>query len=206
MLVGGADQKFIVHKDMLIDRSTYFRTTIAEASEDVTLGYFRLPDIDPKLFRLFVECLYKDQVDLKESFSTSNLFKGGTRNQYEQLVEIYTVADQLGCVHMKNQVMSRMLALFKAKAMPSVTAISMAYMTGSESSTLRRFMVDVKLIAINMSQVNWLEQHRAALPNDFIFDFALALVKARGCESMQLPTQLPRCLYHEHDDEVPKCQ
>lgn len=88
----GSDQNqetFVVHKQLLVDKSEYFRAAIDNDFAENSANEFCLPEDDPNAFCIFIDWLY-------EGFLHQ-------RHKSEELVDVWILADKLMCPNLQDE-------------------------------------------------------------------------------------------------------
>lgn len=180
---------------MLKRRSKYFETALSTRWSNKS-GPEPLAAADPDIFEHYVDWVYSGDVDL-------SLAPGKEENA---LAMLYQLADMLLDKALCNFVMDKLVLLAQQKlSLPNLALIELAFGpdTGENENALCRFILDKWLWNPDCA---WLRERIDIIPPAFIrrllFDFA---------ESVRDPSiikkdwsALPKCTYHEHDDDVPK--
>ena len=170
MKVGGTDakpaQKFIVHKAIICQKSTFFRVALAGNFKEAAQQEVELPTDDAAIFDTFVEWLYTSEISVRPDPEGQRI--------WQWFVELYILGDKLDAKDFKNHVMNSMAqalmtAVFNDKGLPSQHIVTDAYSGTPKNSQLRQLLVDL------YSLYHAIDLPRDQLPTDFIVDVAIAM-------------------------------
>lgn len=195
VLVGKEEKSYMVHEGVITNHSRFFRAACSGQFKEAQERVVCLPETDPKLFSAYLQHVYTDRVVIMAPEEAA-ADKAGT-SQYIKLSELYVLADKLDDLRLRNDIVDCTIQLEAAvKTLPSPAAIRIAYEEVPESCLLRKLMRDFYTCK---AHGKWLQKSRSKLPADFIFGVACSVREGPS------PRTRPRCEYHEHSDEHPKC-
>ncbi|KAK5164056.1 uncharacterized protein LTR77_010147 [Saxophila tyrrhenica] len=237
ILAGPEDDQetFLLHRDLLCSRSDLFRAAIIGDWKEAQEKVVRLPEVNNKLFRVYVGCLYTGTVDLEcagvEVVHT---------DVKDEANNVFSVEDQDGAddIPTKEAVEHRAMLLYNVatnafalgerlqdRIFRNAVMSKTAGKTGSILSNTNCFPgVDATInMAGKVSRGSpmlkfyvdaWAVDREAAhfreigglLPQDFVLEVACAGIEERRIHYEDRdPRYRPRCFYHEHETDADKC-
>lgn len=161
--------------------------------------------MEVETFKSYVHRVYTGDVVLEIDSSDST-----TENKLSKLlvdlVKLYIAADSLGDMRLRNSVIDRLMTATEEanRKGPSPQAITLAYGATPTGSNLRKLFVDYYLY-LREENASWFKDHADCFPKAFLIDYAYNNM-ARYSEKAVMPSTKNRCKYHEHNDELPKCE
>ncbi|KAK5124927.1 hypothetical protein LTR85_001117 [Meristemomyces frigidus] len=217
VLVGQDKTAFTVHKDIICERSPFFRAACAarwqdsDAERDV-----KLIDDDPEVFTLYLQCVYRESatVDLAEA-----KVEVATKHNVDEcpesdavfaiLAEAYILADKLGDTRSCNLIIDEYISCSdQLGCIPTTVDIMPVYENTPSGSPLRALTVDYYLFEAPLSTV---VKTAATLPAAFLSEFIIADAnlknpsKGETVEDVygKVVSEMAQCCYHKHDDDNP---
>ena len=191
MAVGLHEVKFIVHPDVITQRSKFFKSACSPAWGDNTEPV-KLPDTTPQIFSNYLRVLYRSSVP-----------PPGGNGLYNDLARIYILADELGDLQSANMVMDELIkSCEKDSKCPGPSCVNLIIKSTPDNSPLRRLIVDYYTHEFNEA---------VKLDDRFSTIFLIAVVNE--CMRLRLQRQpcifamrRPKCYYHQHDESFPECE
>ncbi|KAK5679875.1 Ankyrin repeat and BTB/POZ domain-containing protein 1 [Elasticomyces elasticus] len=212
VLVGEEQKEFIVHKDPISLRSTFF-TAAASETWNAAGKPIELQEYTPNVFSDYLKCVYTDAVDIEDT-------KEVHTQEINHAISIYVLADYLGDCRSMNLVIDSMIQWrIRNNSNPPPVCICHLYQCTSAGSRLRRLFVDLH---IHQNHPGWFEacfrpnsnsfNALVQLP-EFITETLIEFARLRN-EDLKAPVwkvfhkqiaRQPKCHYHVHDDLCPPC-
>ncbi|EME38705.1 hypothetical protein DOTSEDRAFT_28923 [Dothistroma septosporum NZE10] len=197
ILVGKAEDKFLVHKATICARSPYFAAACSMKWEQGQEGVVRLPNHSPKAFDMIVHWLYTDTLDL-------NIVELDWHAQplYHVLVCIWRQAHHYQLFDLCNKTVDCMFARHRKfpDVRPSSNSLIDACALVSESGA-RRPLVDVAVWTFDGPAF---DQLGAQLPKEVLLAVTRKLMAGEQKQDSN-PVRKPRCHYHNHSEGDTKC-
>ncbi|KAI9681751.1 MAG: hypothetical protein M1829_000496 [Trizodia sp. TS-e1964] len=206
ILVGPERCKFLVHKDVLVRKSPYFKAAFDGAFKEADSGTLSLPEDDVETFRRFISYIYSGLI------LSDNLYKyaylHSTPNILLEFVRLYILADKFQMPRMKNEVIDaiREVHLESVNLEIHVEAFRLAYENTLRSSPLRKVLAFLFCLALQSH--NDIEAYRDSWPLDFWVDtskiMCMMLGLSDGWENLQeigatsSTVSIGSCSFHEH--------
>lgn len=203
ILVGSKEDRFVVHRAILTARSSFFKAACSDTwnSNNEAL---KLPEDEPKIFQLYLEYVYET--------SNAGIIEGSSDNMADR-TKIYVLADKLGDIKSMNAIIDDFLLdsdLYKD--LPSERSVRVAFKQTTESSPLRRLLVDYYVHEAHRTSWNkeLLKMPRAFL-EAVLMQQRLLQDEYRDAtirETFKLKvSERVDCYYHKHDETCPsrKC-
>ena len=161
---------FTVHADVITKSSSFFEKARNDSSKEAQEDGVRLPEIEADTFRSYLHWIYSGNVVIEvEGANTEAL-----RTKAEKLVKLYTCAEMLGDMRLRNAVIDALLERRgQYKAIPNPDAVSHAYGKTAENSPLRKLLV-AQYLAMTARQADWFKACGHRLPFQFLFDLVHA--------------------------------
>ncbi|KAI4258509.1 MAG: hypothetical protein L6R42_005048 [Xanthoria sp. 1 TBL-2021] len=125
----GPDRKsYTLHRDLLCDRSSYFRAALLGQFKEAQTGLIEFPDEEETTFELFALWLY------------TQLPQPTTCEELQRLITLMRFARSRLLDELHNDCMTLVRAYFRTKGSVAIREISMAYDTTPELPELRLFV------------------------------------------------------------------
>jgi hypothetical protein len=185
---------FIVHQDLLTERSEFFRRVTAGVWQQVHDEYLvTLPDDDEHIFRLYFNLVYAGQL--------------GTRgaDEWTKLSRLFVLAEKLVDLTAKNQIVDGMHAFFNELVKKNPTGLQVErilpaaatkqlYEGTPERSQARKLIVD---LYAGSADESWLRDSKSLLPEEFVYDVAIRLLQKRPSMFNTSISSRPSSSYHD---------
>lgn len=219
MLVGEDKKQFVVHRDIICKRSTFFK---AASSQRWSNGPVELPDDLPQVFETFLYCVYKDQVPTEAPdppYEEVVVADQQPTQAHRHLVRVYVLADKLGDITTANLVMEDMQKRFKNFYHPRLShtsVLSLVLATTAEDSPMQNLFIDFFVFDAEWRWVDALRDDDAISKN-----FICKILQERlrlsgdenkkagrikcGCSPGPRQTSIYECRYRLHDEEHSSC-
>jgi hypothetical protein len=155
---------------------------------------------DQKL-RVFVPPTSRlNRVDAPES--------GFSQTGFESLIKLYLLADKLQDLTTANMVMGEVIQFAaQTNEIPRHAAISLAYDSTTEGNPIRTLLRDYWVYQTPADGISHFKTGN--FPKEFLQDVGAELMLLRpgkaASEDCKRDICLDKCLYHQHDDEHPRC-
>ena len=204
VFVGAQKKSFVVHKDVITRRSPFFKSACAKCwAKNAECPKINLPEDDPTIFGVFLQCIYQNVVPTELAQET-----------FELMAKVYVFADKVGDLTTANLIIDEFTRLSdKIQEIPGLDTIAVVFQRTSENAPLRRLIVD---FCIREAPISWLSELSAcfeALPPSFFAAFMpeYGVVKASSRQKTVKDafcftiTDREKCHYHVHDEDHPEC-
>lgn len=197
VLVGPAEQQFIVHKNIICARSKFFEAACSERWLKSAKKLIALPEVLPQVFQKYLSWAYSGELDLSwaasKDMDTLKVVDGllyETDRMVARGIELYLLGDRLDDIGLRNKTI-RMLVSDTSK-LPRPSTAHRVWDNTPENSPIRRMIVDR---ATMLTKRTFLAQSLAKYPEDFVQQVALSLLedvptKNKECFMAKLPTYL----------------
>lgn len=189
--LGPKRKKHHLHKDLLCDRSAFFRSALSGGFREQEECAVYLPDDNVEAFVLFVQWIYG-----------ARLKRAATTAPVKTLLALYVMAEKFCMETLKNLAMDLIRAFYSTADLESLTEhIEYVYSSTPTSSPIRRFVS-------NFATYNILEQ-RTTMSLEFLDlmkkggDFAADFASATWKYITTDPSMGRKCVYHEHNFTKP---
>lgn len=212
VLVGKDETRFVVHQNLICERSDFFRAACEgdwrESSEKVV----RLPEADIEPFSIYVAWLYTSNVDASSELLINQGPKYVTALDntdreliLERLTDAYLLGDMLQDVKFRNALVDEVMALVEAlKWLPDVEALEDTWDRLPHGSTMAKLWVDY--VASDCKEETF-EQNSLRYPASFVREIAIICIREQKMKlSGRKPYNRARCYYHEHKEAKDKCE
>ena len=213
VLVGPEKKLFAVHRDVICDRSPFFRAACSERWQQGSKA-IELLDDDPEIFDTYLLCVYKDKINTggsEENKCDADItdFDGN----YDRLLRTYILADKLGDVVTTNMVIEEMIEYSaKAKLFPAAFDLQLGFAETCETSPVQLLFVDHFVHEAGVRSIEWLcseeEVPEQLLRRVLIRRAQLEMenLSKKLCDVYQFSfTAAQKCRYHQHSSEHPRC-
>ena len=128
---GEEQQHYTLHKNLLIQKSSYFRAALTADFKEAVDGAITLSEEDPSTFQHFVQWLYTGSV-LKPPSTTA-----------ECLTRVYVLGDRLQCPDLQSVCYKEIRFVLQKTQWPSVAAVKYLYENTASGCELRTFYAEV---------------------------------------------------------------
>ncbi|KUJ12246.1 uncharacterized protein LY89DRAFT_756601 [Mollisia scopiformis] len=133
--VGLGLQDFGIHKNLLCGYSPFFKTAFTSGFEEARSGIMKLPEKDAKMFELFYNWLY-----------TQELWDRDARREewpeLEGLMKLYIFADTVKVPVLKNHIIDTLQAISNATRRLPVSVFPYVWSNTTATDPIRTLMVD----------------------------------------------------------------
>ncbi|KAL1622565.1 hypothetical protein SLS56_008743 [Neofusicoccum ribis] len=200
--VGGREEPYHVHKDVLCASSPFFRKACNGPWKESRKNWIDLPKDHPKVFEVYLQWLYLDDFDIPAS-------EGFKHPSFWTIYESYKFGDKILDISFKNAVIDVLVDVnIKYRRYPAFLA-NRIYDELPSSSTFRRLYVDFWIWSEGTSQYGDGRKgsDSETAPMEFFRDVAkgLAQLKTSGFKAdARKPWISDTCQYHEHTEDESK--
>ncbi|CAD0112566.1 unnamed protein product [Aureobasidium uvarum] len=199
ILVGSAQEKFIVHQELLCSKSEYFAKALTGTFEESQTGIVKLEDVSPFLFRIFVTWLYSgklaytvvdDSSNIDQDFGSLDggfnpaIIKASDLNcedvmtwPEQAFVALYILADRLDVKALRSTTIDILIEFFQEKRNSAMSAGTYRYINSNTTaaSPLRKLVLDRLIYGVRYSSEDlafW-----KALPHDMVVTVLIELAR-----------------------------
>ena len=215
VLVGPEKKLFAVHRDVICDRSPFFRAACSERWQQGSKA-IELLDDEPETFDTYLLCVYRNKInigDLKSFGPEENKSEAEFEGNYNHLLRIYILADKLGDVVTTNMVIEEMIEYSaKAKLFPAAFDLQLGFAETCETSPVQLLFVDHFVHEAGVRSIEWLcseeEVPEQLLRRVLIRRAQLEMENPlkKVCDVYQTGfTAAQKCRCHQHSSEHPRC-
>ena len=209
ILVGAQSEEFVIHKNLLDDKSDFFAHIFQGNGAEASTGRLSLPNDDPRIFSIFLDYLYRGQIldTGKPSTAAARLAHART------MVSTYILAEKLCINDLMNMTIDRLRDTSLQHLTDPKTAmglVSLIYGNTHSKSELRKLYAShtawiLAKVAVFGSMVEVVATVARDIP-DFGADILMAhfSLKSLSSESqttspVAAPGQMPKCSFHVHE-------
>ena len=220
VIVGQGKKTYKIPRDLLIQRSDFFKAAITKPWKEAQDGYIYLPEIDIGIFEAYHHWLIEDEVivvDLAECKSINQVDKATAAALRMTLVPLWLAAQLLGDLPLRIAIINKLLRYMvqgELVCFPGPQSVEMAWTDSAEDSTLRRLMFDMLNAYYQPMFVreNW-DAYGEELVKDLQKHYEKNLKRTRDVTQGTVkweyvvsdPATRGKCFYHEHDERFPIC-
>jgi hypothetical protein len=139
---------------------------------------YQLKDVLPSTFRLLVQWLYSNNFKVAPTDRHRKgweEFLAATEAQYNQLVQLWVLAERMIILRLQNKVMGEFLHLLEQQR--TTAWIPIAYAGTMAGSPLRQLAVDICLYKISSI---WIKAHPDHFPQEMLLDLAASVNLREG--------------------------
>jgi hypothetical protein len=147
---GSQQKQFMVHKQLLTERSLFFKKALSGNWIEAKERKVKLPEDDHEAFHVYVNLLYTDQISPVPASQPGDLDPVTTAtNEHVRYVNLYILADKLQDVETQNKALAALLTASleirsdQRRYIPGIPAIPKAYAYTTPGSMLRKMIVDI---------------------------------------------------------------
>jgi hypothetical protein len=140
-LIGPDEKKFIVHKEFACHYSQVLNAAFNSQFIEGQTQTYRLKDTTEGTFRLFVQWLYYQQLELLQ-LQGDDVDNNIANDEDKSLFGLWILADKLGAPHLQNQAIESIKEICEKSGAISTMHFHYIYDNTSAGSLLRRYMVD----------------------------------------------------------------
>lgn len=182
--VGRKQKKYTVHRDVLCNKSRYFRAAFQKGFKETTENEIYLARDGVTQFDLLIRWIYGAPLLKPENDITSTL-------------RLYFLADKFCMDMLKNEVIDRVLEYYKTNWVRG-PLLQMVYENTLPENPLRRCMMTITAWEDNGKRgVSDTILNVIRTSGDVAADYALAVHRYYLTD---VPDQLSNCNFHEHND------
>jgi hypothetical protein len=190
---GDSQEEFIVHEEFMCHYSPVLKAGFNSSFVEGSSGEYKLDDVDPAVFRLLIEWIYTQDIEMCCGLASLNHPKGWQSKNYEDplvqqffdkqndnLVQLWNLADRLLMPSLQNAVISTLAYLLMGSPEPiiqrlfptpvdqwtSTSWFPRVWAETTEGSPLRRLTLD---IGLRMSQKDF-EENSDHFPPDMLME------------------------------------
>ncbi|KAK4958104.1 hypothetical protein LTR10_004529 [Elasticomyces elasticus] len=204
VFVGPSNEEFAVHKNVIIDRSSFFKTAVAakkSRSPYSVQPIVYLPEDDPEEFSDYLQVLYTATTDDYEA------------HEYERLFDLYILADKFGDMKSMNILMDAIIdAGDEHNTIPSLSDVSHAWERTKADSLLRRLLVDYYVHNANGDFLTSPDAEGLDL-QEFFLEVLREYMRLKNDNPKETIKKAlmddiaayPLCYGHRHDASCPEC-
>ncbi|KAK3715689.1 hypothetical protein LTR37_006914 [Vermiconidia calcicola] len=211
VLVGPDEKRYVVHKNLVCDNSSFFRAACNGDWKETKEKVVRLPEVDPDIFANYLGWIYTGELDVRDASSVASAPKYHDNMPVKEqtvleirTVDTYAFGDMVQDVRFCNTVVDELKRLVEdTKSIPAMSSVEHLYERVHRKSGFMRLWVDYYAFDHKPDQF---AREEAGLPASFVFDIAHACIKRQGTPlASQKPFNRPKCFYHKHIDDSDKC-
>lgn len=193
------DHKFYIHKNLLCNRSSYFRACFDGKFKEAEDNVFNLPDDDVEAFKLFVDWLYGAPV------------KKCGPEELASFLALLVFSEKICLEFLHNEIMNQIRAFYRTCDQDppvSTRTIQYVYENTLSTSPLRYFIISlaawtcVESVTTALTGIAYEELLRQGGDFAVDFSFSLALVHTPSGVSKD-PRSVPSCTFHNHKTTPP---
>ena len=193
VLVGHDKTEFKVHKDVLCRKSEFFRAAFEGHFKESKENRLELDDTTTEAFKRFLLWCYSDRIFEPDQPLTA--LKLGI------FVELYRLADFVGCPDLQDLTLSSLAKSFLAFVdIEEAYLPAMVYESTEAGSPLGRLVVDIWVGRCNLSSLADIPQEDKleAYPQPFLLDFISAFHRRHILKEGKCSDEISMCDYHVH--------
>ena len=205
ILVGKNRSSYTLHRNLVCDRSSYFRAALLGQFEEASTGIIEFPDLEDSVFKVFILWVYGHKIEILTSL-----------DDLKCCIALMCFARTILLEELHNDCMNRIRDYFRVrnsvKAYPPVTAIHicLAYHTVPELPMLRLFVCLEAALHMRLKSMKELTNgtdggifHQVEQGGDFAVDFIKTLVyQSKGYHQYVAAgktfSKAYDCMYHNH--------
>ena len=120
-------------KSLLTYHSPFFAAALEGSFAEAQKMQVCLVEDDPESFRIFVQWMLAEQIDLDSSVI-------GMKSPDEEIAKAWVLGDKLRCPRFQNQLMLQLISLYQNQPICPITAATAYYRT-APNSKLRKFII-----------------------------------------------------------------
>ena len=210
-MVGPNKDKFTVPKAFLTKSSDFFKACCDGEWKESKTKTIELPDASPDEFSMYLQWFYTDDLIVTEDEMDSAPRNLDERDQkleqhFRPLFRLAIFADKYGDTAFANAVNDGLLrAICTYQLAPGFDYLKLAYSTLPAKSKTLEMLADRFAWEINPKN---LKSNISAYPHAFFHQVWVSMSekqqKGQAGRKTSTPSIARRCVYHEHNDKVPK--
>ena len=216
IIVGPTEECFYVHPHILTQQSTFFKAACSERWRSSIADPIELPEDDPHIFDIYLNCLYSGNVDLgdlEHALAGERELTDEARTDL-RLIKSHVLADKLGDVLTANKIIDRLIECSDASGnIPIGTSIVSS--NTAPGSPLRRLFIDYYVHEADMECLEILV-NSGDVATDFVGEILLQKHRLTCRTKIRNSTKISevyvynftsshKCRYHQHDSAHPYC-
>lgn len=180
VLVGRAEERFTVHKEIICAKSKFFKAACTERWLEGQQKTIRLPEVIPQIFQYYVDWVY-----------TNNISKDGLPGSHQPCIRMYLLGTYLNDVKFQNKSMELIVALNDklVNTHPGIGSAQLIWENTTPDSLLRKWFVDN--IAQKVSS-DFLASEYADMPTEAIHQLAVKLKQTIEHGPMAATPRIPQ--------------
>ena len=211
VLVGMDKKSFIVHKDMICSRSSFFKAACSGVWSEAKERKVELPDYSPPSFKIYLEWAYSQSADLGElaraaiqpgmrKYEGDQPISERKRRTCDVLCELWMLADYLGDNTCKNKVVDTLIKESNEKKIAvSSKAVSDVYKKTPSGCGLQRWLTDAMLPIWTFEKLNKLSPSEEFPPKSFLLLSLKRLMAKKGPVAFKDRPQMSEASnYHDY--------
>ncbi|KAF2491103.1 hypothetical protein BU16DRAFT_621758 [Lophium mytilinum] len=209
ILVGKTEKAYIIHLDLLIHYSEYFRAAFTGSFKEAEDKKISLSDVKKSTFDRFVDWLYYREISPTEEDKDPET----GRLQYRGIIELYILGDKYQIPKLRKYVIDHIFQSLTTslELLPSPGAIARAYEFLPETSPMRKFMLDIfarRFTPYYITRAKKMNKNPSCLQNEFLIEALIKIAdNTKAINQNQRSTlKLKLCDYHEHADDKERKQ
>lgn len=202
VLVGEERTKFVVHKNVLADRSPFFKAAFERWKADGEP--ITLKNDDPSTFDMYLRCAYSNTLTIEER-------EPGEGSLWTPWVATYILADVLGDLRTTNNIVDGIIKYGVKYELPFCPdSVHLAFRSLPDSSPLRCLIVDYWILEASPEH---LSHHLKLMPKELLCELVTAYSSlvisgrkriVRDVFERGVADGMPVCHYHQHDESHPR--
>ena len=165
--VGPEKTEFRIHKGVLCNASSFFRTALEGGFKETLEQTIEMPEANVDAFKHFQLWLYSRQLSRSGVYSSR-------REAWNGFVHLYIFAEAYGIPALQNDTIDVLIGLFERGSMIAYSSIQNVYENSPSNSPLRRLIVDTCLY-LPLREVGWFQEHLlSGYPKEWLAELILA--------------------------------
>ena len=204
VFVGAERKKYHLHRDLLCERSEFFKASFMGSFEEAAAEEVALPEDNAASFELFVGWLYGIL-----------LIRIPSEDELSAYVDLVILAQKLCLEQLQNETMDCILRFYRTSSQPvAAHIIRSIYENTSKGDPLRRLAIrSASWTAVHNEAFRFtpdnkdLIQGGGAIAFDFTSSLAYYFIHTKGVHECVMeidPRRKPNCYYHKHNS-TPVC-
>lgn len=184
VLVGGNEQSFTVHKDLICARSKFFVAACSERWIEGQSKVVRLPESSPKIFQIYMAWLFAGNAAVEEVGHNATESKHSDVVEQRTLVKLYLLAQYLNDIKLRNQCLKVLVSRTPAwKTLLWPSDYKLIWDSTMPGCLLRTMIID-EFIA--RSTRDGLAERITQYPTSLLQELAVALMQRAPTEDSQV--------------------
>ncbi|KAM0717913.1 hypothetical protein Q7P37_006245 [Cladosporium fusiforme] len=185
ILVGEKEKPFVAHRDIICDKSKFFRAACSKNWRESQERVVRLPEVDEETFHSYLDWIYRNKI----------VYMGSEREPATKdfhYIRLYLLGEYLLDVNLRNEIMSSLSrGVSRSMTKPNVEVVEYIWERTAPSSLLRTWMAD--LTAYNTTSMKSFEASIGEYPEAYVHAVAIALANRNKIlhDHLKLYTKIP---------------